>query len=384
MTGLAATGANPAPVPTTTRSAADIEAWLRLTGARGLGTGALRQLLATFGLPHQLLAQTVSALAAVIPEKHARALLAPPDAVTMALVERTVAWAAEPGNHVVTLADAAYPRPLLDLSDPPLVLYVKGRLGALGGPAIAMVGARSATVQGMEDARRFARVLSGAGLAVVSGLALGIDGAAHEGALEGALEGAGGTVAVIGTGADLVYPARHRDLAHRIAAHGAIVSEFALGMPGRSHHFPQRNRIIAALARGVLVVEAAARSGSLITARLAAEMGREVYAIPGSIHAPLSKGCHLLIRQGAKLVETAQDVLEELGMAGDAPRPVAPAPMPALDDVLGLTLTHDPVTLDALCARTALPPEQVVASLLTLELAGAVERLPGNAYRRVS
>lgn len=383
MTGLAATGANPAPVPTT-RSAADIEAWLRLTGARGLGTGALRQLLATFGLPHQLLAQTVSALAAVIPEKQARALLAPPDAVTMALVERTVAWAAEPGNHVVTLADAAYPRALLDLSDPPLVLYVKGQLGALGGPAIAMVGARSATVQGTEDARRFARVLSGAGLTVVSGLALGIDGAAHEGALEGALEGAGGTVAVIGTGADLVYPARHRDLAHRIAAHGAIVSEFALGMPGRSHHFPQRNRIIAALARGVLVVEAAARSGSLITARLAAEMGREVYAIPGSIHAPLSKGCHLLIRQGAKLVETAQDVLEELGMAGDAARPVAPAPMPALDDVLGLTLTHDPVTLDALCARTALPPEQVVASLLTLELAGSVERLPGNVYRRVS
>ncbi|MFJ1251613.1 DNA-processing protein DprA [Cupriavidus sp. CuC1] len=380
MTGLAAAGANPAPVPVTTRSTADIEAWLRLTGARGLGTGALRQLLAIFGLPHQLLAQTVSALAGVIPEKHARALLAPPDAVTMALVERTVAWAAEPGNHVVTLADAAYPRPLLDLSDPPLVLYVKGRLEALGGPAIAMVGARSATVQGVEDARRFARVLSGAGLAVVSGLALGIDGAAHE----GALEGTGGTVAVIGTGADLVYPARHRDLAHRIASHGAIVSEFALGMPGRSHHFPQRNRIIAALARGVLVVEAAARSGSLITARLAAEMGREVYAIPGSIHAPLSKGCHLLIRQGAKLVETAQDVLEELGMAGDAARPVAPAPMPALDDVLGLTLTHDPVTLDALCARTALPPEQVVASLLALELAGAVERLPGNVYRRVS
>ncbi|GAB7541461.1 DNA-processing protein DprA [Cupriavidus sp. 8B] len=380
MTGLAAAGANPAPVPATTRSAADIEAWLRLTGARGLGTGALRQLLAIFGLPRQLLAQTVSALAGVIPEKHARALLAPPDAVTMALVERTVAWAAEPGNHVVTLADAAYPRPLLDLSDPPLVLYVKGRLEALGGPAIAMVGARSATVQGVEDARRFARVLSGAGLAVVSGLALGIDGAAHE----GALEGTGGTVAVIGTGADLVYPARHRDLAHRIASHGAIVSEFALGMPGRSHHFPQRNRIIAALARGVLVVEAAARSGSLITARLAAEMGREVYAIPGSIHAPLSKGCHLLIRQGAKLVETAQDVLEELGMAGDAARPVAPAPMPALDDVLGLTLTHDPVTLDALCARTALPPEQVVASLLALELAGAVERLPGNVYRRVS
>ncbi|MGE8364606.1 DNA-processing protein DprA [Cupriavidus sp.] len=380
MTGPAAACAGPVQAPATTRDAADIEAWLRLTRARGLGTGALRQLLAVFGLPRQLLAQSVSALAAVIPEKHASALLAPPDATTVALVERTVAWAAEPGNHVVTLADAAYPRTLLDLSDPPLVLYIKGRLDALGAPAVAMVGARSATVQGVEDARRFARVLSDAGLAVVSGLALGIDGAAHD----GALAGVGGTVAVIGTGADLVYPARHRELAHRIATHGAIVSEFPLGAPGRSHHFPQRNRIIAALARGVLVVEAAARSGSLITARLAAEIGREVYAIPGSIHAPLSKGCHRLIRQGAKLVETAHDVLEELGWGGAGVRTVLPAPMPALDDVLGLTLTHDPVTLDALCARTALPPEQVAAILLNLELAGAVERLPGNFYRRVS
>ncbi|KJK16538.1 DNA processing protein DprA [Burkholderiaceae bacterium 16] len=380
MTGPAAACAGPVQAPATTRDAADIEAWLRLTGVRGLGTGALRQLLAVFGLPRQLLAQSVSVLAAVIPEKHASALLAPPDATTMALVERTLAWAAEPGNHVVTLADAADPRPLLDLSDPPLVLYIKGRLDALGDPAVAMVGARSATVQGVEDARRFARVLSDAGLAVVSGLALGIDGAAHD----GALEGIGGTVAVIGTGADLVYPARHREPAHRIAAHGAIFSEFPLGAPGRSHHFPQRNRIIAALARGVLVVEAAARSGSLITARLAAEMGREVYAIPRSIHAPLSKGCHLLIRQGAKLVETAHDVLEELGWGGAGVGTVLPAPMPALDDVLGLTLTHDPVTLDALCARTALPPEQVAAILLNLELAGAVERLPGNFYRRVS
>ncbi|MDF3832992.1 DNA-processing protein DprA, partial [Cupriavidus basilensis] len=337
------------------------------------------QLLAIFGLPQQLLAQSVGALAAVIPAKHARALLAPPDAATMALVERTVAWVAEPGNHLLTLADAAYPRPLLDLSDPPLMLYVKGRLEALGGPAVAMVGARGATVQGVEDARRIARALSDAGLTVVSGLALGIDGAAHD----GALDGIGGTVAVIGTGADLVYPARHRELAHRIAARGAIVSEFPLGAPGRSHHFPQRNRIIAALARGVLVVEAAPRSGSLITARLAAELGRDVYAIPGSIHAPTSRGCHLLIRQGAKLVETAQDVLEELGMEGDAARPARAAPMPALDDLLGQALTHDPVTLDALCARTALPPERVAAALLALELSGTVERLPGNVYRRL-
>ncbi|MGO4575443.1 DNA-processing protein DprA [Cupriavidus sp. 2TAF22] len=359
--------------------AAEIAAWLRLTQAPGLGKAAVRQLLAAFGLPQQLFALDFATLSRVIPARQARALLADPDAATLALIERTVAWAGEPGNHLLTLADAAYPRALLDLSDPPPMLYVKGRPEALAGPAVAMVGARNATVQGVEDARRFATVLSRAGLTVVSGMALGIDGAAHD----GALAGPGGTVAVIGTGADLVYPARHRELAHRIAAEGAIVSEFALGAPGRSQHFPQRNRIIAALARGVLVVEAAARSGSLITARLAAELGREVYAMPGSIHAPLSKGCHLLIRQGAKLVETAQDVLEELGMeAGGVPR-VAPAQVPRLDDLLGQALTHDPVTLDALCARSALPPEQVAATLLALELEGAVERLPGNVYRRI-
>jgi len=363
----------------TTADAAEIAAWLRLTRVPGLGKAAVRQLLAAFGLPQQLFALDAATLSRVVPARHVRALLAPPDAATLALAGRTAAWAAEPGNHVLTLADAAYPRALLDLADPPPLLYVKGRLDLLARAAVAMVGARNATVQGAEDARRFAGALSRAGLAVVSGLALGIDGAAHD----GALAGPGGTVAVIGTGVDVVYPARHRALAHRIAGAGAIVSEFPLGTAPRSQHFPQRNRIIAALARGVLVVEAAARSGSLITARLAAELGREVYAMPGSIHAPLSKGCHLLIRQGAKLVETAQDVLEELGMAarGAAPAASTPAPRPA--DPLGAALTHGPVAFDTLCARAALPPEQVAAALLALELEGAAERLPGNVYRRL-
>ncbi|WP_420996984.1 DNA-processing protein DprA [Cupriavidus sp. 30B13] len=362
-----------------TTDAAEIAAWLRLTRVPGIGKAAVRQLLAAFGLPQRLFALDAAALSRVIPARHANALLAPPDAATLALVERTVAWTAEPGNHLLTLADAAYPRALLDLADPPPVLYVKGRLELLARAGVAMVGARNATLQGVEDARRFAGALSQAGLAVVSGMALGIDGAAHD----GALAGPGGTVAVIGTGIDVVYPARHRALAHRIAEAGALVSEFPLGTAPRSQHFPQRNRIIAALVRGVLVVEAAARSGSLITARLAAELGREVYAMPGSIHAPLSKGCHLLIRQGAKLVETAQDVLEELGIAAGAAPRTAPPPAPRADDLLGAALAHDPVALDVLCARAALPPEQVAAALLALELEGTVERLPGNLYRRL-
>ncbi len=212
---------------------------------------------------------------------------------------------------MLTLADDAYPRALLTMPDPPPLLYVGAVLELLQMRAVAIVGSRSATPQGIEDARRFARALADAGLTVVSGLALGIDAAAHGGALEGAAS----TIAVIGTGADLVYPSKNRDLAHRIAELGAIVSEWPLGTPARSENFPQRNRIIAGLVGGVLIVEAAMRSGSLITARLANEMGRDVFAMPGSIHAPLARGCHRMIRQGAKLVETPEDVLEEFGLA---------------------------------------------------------------------
>lgn len=380
MPGPQFPAAPPTP-PDTTRDPADIAAWLRLTATPGVGPVAARRLLAAFGLPQRVLAQSAAALAQVVPAKLARALLAPPAAAFSDLIARTAAWAAEPANHMVTLADAAYPARLFDLADPPPVLYIKGRLAALAGPALAIVGARSATTQGRRDAEAFAGAFSEAGLTVVSGMALGVDAAAHA----GGLRGPGGTVAVTGTGADIVYPSRHRQLAHEIVGHGAIVSEFPLGTPSVSHNFPRRNRIIAALARGVLVVEAAARSGSLITARLAAELGREVFAIPGSIHAPLSKGCHLLIRQGAKLVESAQDVLEELGTPASAVRvaaaPPQPAPTPA--DALGAALAYDPVTPDELSARSGLAPDAVAAALLRLELAGAVERLPGNLYRRL-
>lgn len=295
----------------------DFAAWLQLANANGLSPIALRALLAAFGEPQAVLAQSFSALALVAGEKAARAVLAPPAASCGAsgsfheCLERTVEWASEEGNALVTLADSAYPQALLTMPDPPPLLYVKGRLDLLQSRAVAIVGSRSATQQGMEDARRFAYALASAGLAVVSGLALGIDGAAHQ----GALKAVGGTIAVIGTGADLVYPSQHHALAHEIATAGTIVSEWPLGTPARSANFPQRNRLIAGFAGGVLVVEAAMRSGSLITARMANEMGRDVFALPGSIHAPLSRGCHRMIKQGAKLVETPEDILEEFGFA---------------------------------------------------------------------
>ncbi len=225
-----------------------------------------------------------------------------------------------PGHHLVAWDDPDYPRALLELGHAPPSLYFVGRREFLNRPALAIVGSRHATAQGTDDARNFAQALADAGITIVSGLALGIDAAAHE----GALRGAGSTLAVVGTGLDRVYPARHRDLARRIAASGGLLSEFAPGTPPRASHFPRRNRLISGLARGVLVVEAAPQSGSLITARYAGEQGREVFAIPGSIHSPLAKGCHQLLREGAKLVETAQDVLDELGMGEPAPlRPAA-------------------------------------------------------------
>src|SRR5690606_15635816 len=306
--------------------------------------------------------------------------------------DRTLQWADEPGHHVLTLADPAYPQSLLTIADPPVLLYVTGDPARLAQPALAVVGARSATPGGCDNARAFARHLAGHGWCVVSGLAQGIDAAAHEGALQAGAQGAG-TVAVMGTGIDRVYPARHRDLAHQIAAHGARVSELPLGMGPLPHHFPRRNRLVAGLARGVLVVEAARQSGSLITARLAGESGREVFAIPGSIHSPLSRGCHALIRQGAKLVETAQDITDELGAATRAGRakasgvatpdeasgPGTAAPESPLLRALGF----DPLHLDALQARTGLDIATLNVQLLELELAGHVARLDGGRFQRL-
>ncbi len=370
----------------------ELAGWLRLTLTPGVGDVAARKLLAAFGPPAAVFSQSVAALQQVVGSARAEALQAPP-AGFAAQLDDTLEWlgGTDPDGvqrAVVAWGDPAYPETLLETADPPPLLYL------MGGPgfdltqlarSIAIVGSRNPTPRGLQDARAFARALAEAGLAVVSGLALGIDGAAHEGALEGMAPGRLATVAVVGTGLDRVYPARHRDLAHRIATRGLIVSEFPLGTPPLNANFPQRNRLIAGLARGTLVVEAALRSGSLITARLAAEQGREVFAIPGSIHSTQSRGCHALLRQGAKLVESVGDVLEELRFDGldtttDTPAPAAEAPESDLLRALGF----DPVSLDALGARTGWSVAALQAQLLELELEGHVARLPGGLFQRIA
>jgi DNA processing protein len=386
---------------------AELAAWLRLATARGLKPAALRALLDAFGVPEAVLATPFHALAAVAGNTAAQAALAPALPGFEQQLADAARWRTLPDNAIVTLGDPAYPAALLSMPDPPPLFYAKGRLDLLHAKCVAIVGSRSATPQGIEDAARFSRALSDAGLTVVSGLALGIDGAAHR----GALDGRSSTIAVIGTGADIVYPASHRALAHQIAASGAILSEWPLGTPARAAHFPQRNRLIAGLASGVLIVEAALRSGSLITARLANDMGRDVFAIPGSIHAPLSRGCHRIIKEGAKLVETPEDILEELGVvlagtsippkpggasadarsshAGRAtgpPSPHARTMLPPHDadcerllDALG----HAPATLEMLAARTEMEGAALQGTLLRLELAGMLTALPGGRFARI-
>jgi len=362
----------------------ELTAWLRLATAPGVSPATLRQLLGIFGLPYAVLAQPFSALARASSEAIARAVLAPPATGFDAEVEAVRAWLALPGNALVTLGDPAYPPALLTMPDPPPILYVKGQIALLHARSVAVVGSRSATPQGIDDATRFARTLSESGLTVVSGLAAGIDGAAHR----GALSGRGSTVAVIGTGADIVYPASHHALAHQIAERGVLVSEWPLGTPARSANFPQRNRLIAGLSSGVLIVEAAMRSGSLITARLANEMGRDVFAIPGSIHAPLAQGSHRLIKQGAKLVETPEDVLDELGFAKAAePRSEtisAKNPLSSEAKRLLDALGHSPVTLEILAERTDMNDTLLQSTLLQLELGGQLTALPGGRYVRAA
>jgi DNA processing protein len=294
--------------------ATELAQWIRLAQTPGVGTETGRRLLRAFSMPERIFSASFSMLREVVSDRVAHALLAPPSDEAQSQIDKTLAWAEQPANHVITLADDAYPKALLNIPDPPLMLYMKGRLDLLSRPALAVVGSRNATTQGVANAEKFSETLSQNGLAIVSGLALGIDAAAHQ----GGLRGSGSTIAVIGTGADIVYPARNRTLAHRIAAEGCIINEYPLGMPAVAANFPRRNRIISGLAHGVLVIEAAAQSGSLITARMAGDQGRDVFAIPGSIHSLLSKGCHLLIKQGAKLVESAQDILEELGCSQPA------------------------------------------------------------------
>ena len=357
-----------------------LASWLQLTLTPGLGGATLRRLLAQFGLPENVLARPRSELQRYATPEALQAL----DSDTVArAVERARAWVEQPGNVVVTLSDAAYPRLLLEIADPPALLYCRGRIELLNRPSLAVVGSRNASAQGVENAARFARGFSDAGLTIVSGLAQGIDAAAHR----GGLAGAGSTIAVLGTGVDLVYPPVNAALAAEIAERGLLVSEFALGAKALGHNFPRRNRLISGLSQGCLVVEAALASGSLITARAAAEQGREVFAVPGSIHSPLSKGCHALIKSGAKLAESAEDVLSELASfkrTGFASTQASADTSPSADDPLLGCMGFDPVDVDSLCARAGLPAEKVTAGLLRLELAGRVATLPGGFYQRLS
>lgn len=346
--------------------------WLRLILPPGIGGETQRKLLAAFGLPGAIFAAGHAAVRSVVGNK-ADLLF---DFSFAEAVDRNMAWGEQPGQHILTLADDDYPPALLEIADPPCLLFVRGRRELLGRRGIGIVGSRNATPQGVRNAEQFAHTLAGAGWSIISGLALGIDAAAHR----GALAAAGDTVAVIGTGPDRIYPARNRDLALAIAEHGAIVSEFPLGTPALAANFPRRNRLIAGLARGVLVVEAATESGSLITARLAGEQGREVFAIPGSIHSPVARGCHRLIRDGAKLVESAADILEELGQAASPPATPATETLPPLLAAIG----HDPCSLDQLVERSGLGAEVVLPQLLDLELAGRIAVLPGNRYQRLN
>jgi DNA processing protein len=397
--------------------------WLRLMLTPGVGNGTARILLTRFGLPEAIFHQPASVLRDAVGQTLALSLTQPPKGLDTQ-VQATWDWlhgatASGVAKAVLTLADPRYPPSLLATEDPPVLLYVHGATrwltattdsgGALGlDQCLAIVGSRNPTPQGATNARQFATALAQTGLTVVSGLALGVDGAAHEGALEATPADAVRpvTVAVVGTGLDRVYPKRHLELARRIAEHGLIFSEYPIGTPPIATNFPRRNRIISGLAHGTLVVEAALQSGSLITARLAAEQGREVFAIPGSIHSPQSRGCHALIRQGAKLVECAQDVLEELPFRTGMPRAqpsVVPTPTtaaaqspsrvpsqstdPSLDGIdatLIPALGFDPVSLDALQARTGLDTARLQAQLMALELAGMVARLPGGRFQRLA
>ena len=379
----------------------ELAGWLRLALTPGVGDTTARKLLTAFGLPPRIFEPSVAALRECVSAKQAAALQQEP-AELATLLETTWQWLqADPvSRRVLTLGDSHYPASLLEMEDPPLMLYGIGAAQVWAGSSlsltpehsVAVVGSRNPTAQGAANAQQFSQALAQAGLTVVSGLALGIDGAAHAGALEGAAADQIATVAIVGTGLDRVYPRQHRDLAHRIAQRGLLLSEYPLGTPPLSPNFPKRNRIIAGLTRGTLVVEAALKSGSLITARLAVEQGKDVFAIPGSIHSTQARGCHALIKQGAKLVESAQDILEEL--------------MPALsirsstsqisqndedldafvddpDDPLWTALGFDPVGLDALLARTGMDTPSLQVRLMELELDGRVSRLPGGLFQRL-
>lgn len=350
-----------------------LASWLQLYMVPGLGGESQRRLLSAFGSPSAVLEQSVAELSRYVKPAIARRLAADIDS---SIIDAVSAWLDDPLNHVITLADAEYPKSLLNIPDPPILLFVKGRLDLLNAPALAVVGSRNASAQGIRNAEAFALAASEAGLCIVSGLAQGIDTAAHTGGLKGHAS----SIAVVGTGLDKVYPASNRDLAHLLSQSGTIISEFPLGTPPLAANFPRRNRIISGLGLGCLVVEASVRSGSLITARLAVEQGKDVFAIPGSIHSPQAKGCHALIKQGAKLVESANDILEEL----ELPLLGASSSKTSLVHPLFAHLGFDPVDTEELLERSGLTISELSAILLQLELDGHVASLPGGLYQRIT
>jgi DNA processing protein len=365
----------------------DVAQWLGLNQTPGLGNAALCQLLTKFGSPAAIYNASISQLREVVDAEIARKIS---QGVDIDAITPTLDWLKKDYAHIVTLADSEYPKKLLEINNPPAVLYAIGHLHWLNHPSIAMVGSRSATPQGEKNAENFAQSLCELGLCVVSGMALGIDGAAHR----GALKANGATIAVVGTGLDIVYPARHRDLAHKITERGLIISEFPLGTPSKAQNFPRRNRLISGLSLGCLVVEANIDSGSLITARLATEQGREVFAIPGSIHSPVAKGCHLLIKQGAKLVENTLDILEEIknllpitkpsnspnGLIGPIAESTESAP--EVNTVLAL-MGFDAINFETMLTLSGLTTETLSAMLMVLELDGKITVLAGNKYQRL-
>ena len=361
-------------------SAAKLEKlqWLSLSQIEGLGCQTFCQLLKTFGSPSEIYRKKFKELRAVVSEKIALEI---GQGVDETGLQDTLTWLAQANNHLVTLADADYPKALLEIADPPPLLYAKGNLALLNKLSIAIVGSRNASVQGEKNAEAFAQGLAEHGLCIVSGLALGIDGAAHR----GALKAKGDTIAVVGTGLDMVYPAQHRDLAHQIASSGLIISEFPLGTLSKPQNFPRRNRLISGLSLGCLVVEANLKSGSQITARLSAEQGREVFAIPGSIHSPLAKGCHQLIKQGAKLVDSLQDIVEELNLNKAVSAPLAEEKSAINQDQQTLldAMAYEAVSIETLVQLTGLTVSTLSSMLTLLELEGRITGLAGGQYRQI-
>ncbi len=357
--------------------------WLVLCRAPGIGPKSLQKLLTIFPDPCAVLRAGVSHWSDCGLKEQSISYLVAPDRQA---IEKDICWQEEPANHIITLQDPRYPVLLRGIPDPPPVLFIHGSPDVLSLPQLAIVGSRNPTPSGSRTAREFARHLATSGLAITSGLALGIDADSHL----GALEAGGRTLAVMGTGLDRVYPSRHRELAHAIAGNGALVSEFPTGTAPLPANFPRRNRIISGLSTGTLVVEAAPRSGSLITARFAADQGREVFAIPGSIHNPLARGCHALIRQGAKLVETAEDIMEELGGLAAACTQAMPdntreqtleldEEYRQLLDIAG----YDPFDIDTIVKDCGLTAAAVSSMLLILELNGYVVSSSGGRYIRI-